>query len=212
MHMSGISKVVALKEEGTHPPGEGMLARFARIRSIKSGADACLVAEDHPDLVLIDICMPTLEAQDIIEALREKLSHAVIVLIDFEQPPGRLRRQLSNVATVVAPRLTVKLDIPRISRILGTSQEALSRILNVSTKTAHRWMNGTRPRPKPELERLSHYVSLLLESLPSEDSIRSYLNHPNPSLNGDAPMNLLVRAEFDRVEADLQALREGVYV
>lgn len=189
-----------------------MLARFARIRGVKSSADARLVAQDHPDLILIDICMPTLAAQDIVEALRDKLSHSVIVLIDFEQPPGRLRRQLSNVATAVAPRQTAKLDISRIARILGTSQEALSRILNVSTKTAHRWMNGTRPRSKPELERLSHLVSLLLESLPSEESIRSYLNHPNPSLNGDAPMNLLVRGEFDRVEADIQALREGVYV
>ncbi len=210
--MPGTSKVVALKEEGTHPPGEGMLARFARIRTVKSSADAHLAAMDHPDVVLIDISMPTLEAQDIVEALREKLSRAVIMLVDFEQPPGRLRRQLSDLATAVAPRRPVKLDIPRIGRILGTSQEALSRILNVSTKTAHRWMRGTRPRPKPELEKLFHLISLLLESLPSDDSIRGYLNHPNPSLSGETPMSVLIRGEFDRVEADIQALREGVYV
>jgi DNA-binding NarL/FixJ family response regulator len=210
--MAGISKVVAVKEEGTHPPGEGMLARFARILGLKSSADASLVAKEHPDVVLIDICMPTLEAHDVVEALRDQLSHAVIMLVDFEQSPARLRQQLSHLATVVAPHRAMNLDIPRIVRILRTSQEGLSRILNVSTKTAHRWMKGTRPRPKPELERLSQIISLLLESLPNEDAIRSYLNHPNPSFNGDTPMSLLVRGEFDRVTADIQAIREGVYV
>jgi len=210
--MARLSKVVAVKEEGTHPPTEGILARFAEIRGVRSSADALLVAKEHPDVVLIDIRMPTLEAQDILEALRDKLSHAVILLLDFEQSPARLRRQLSHLATAVAPHHAAILDIPRIARLLRTSQEGLSRILNVSTKTAHRWMKGTRPRPKPELERLSHIVSLLLESLPNEDAIRDYLNHPNPSFNGDTPMNLLVRGEFDRVNADIQALREGVYV
>jgi DNA-binding NarL/FixJ family response regulator len=210
--MGRMAKVVALKEEGTHPPGEGMLAGFARIRGVRSSADVALVAQDHPDVVLIDAGMPTLEARDIVQALQYKLSHAVIMLVDFEQSPGRLRRQLGELATVVSPRRAVILDIARIARILGTSQEALSRILNVSARTAHRWMNGTHPRPKPELERLTHLVSLLLETLPGEDAIRSYLNHPNPSFGGDAPMSLLLRGEFDRVEADLQALREGVYV
>jgi DNA-binding transcriptional regulator YiaG len=156
--------------------------------------------------------MPTLEAQDIVEALRDQLSHAVIMLVDFEQSPGRLRRQLSRLATLVAPHHGRTLGIPQITRILHTSQEGLSRILNVSTKTAHRWMKGTRPRPKPELERLSQVVSLLLETLPNEDAIRSYLNHPNPSFDGNTAMNLLVRGEFDRVAADIEAVREGVYI
>ncbi len=154
--------------------------------------------------------MPTLEAQDVIDALRHERSEAVVMLVDFKQSPGRLRRQLDRLATAVVPPSAMNLDIPRIARILRTSQEGLSRILNVSTKTTHRWMKGTRPRPKPELERLSRIVSLLLESLPTEDAIRSYLNHP--SFNGDAPMSVLVRGEFDRVAADIEALREGVYV
>jgi DNA-binding NarL/FixJ family response regulator len=210
--MASTSKVVAVKQEGTRPPAEGILARFARIQAIKSGADALAVAKAHPDLVLIDICMPTVHAQDIVEALRDQLSHAVIVLVDFEQSPGRLRQQLSRLATLVAPNRGVPIDIRRITRILHTSQEGLSRILNVSTKTAHRWMKGTRPRPKPELEQLSRVVALLLETLPNEDAIRSYLNHPNPNFDGDTPMGLLVRGEFDRVAADLEAAQEGVYV
>jgi hypothetical protein len=85
-------------------------------------------------------------------------------------------------------------------------------MLNVSTKTAQRWMKGTRPRPRPQLERLYQVVSLLLETLPNEDAIRSYLNQPNPSFDGNTPMNLLVRGEFDRVAADIEAVREGVYI
>jgi DNA-binding NarL/FixJ family response regulator len=210
--MSNMAKVVAVKKEGTHPPAEGMLARFAQIRPVKSGADAALLAKEQPDVVLIDIRMPTLEAQDILQALRSKLANAVILFLDFEQSPSKLRRQLVHLATAVAPRRAARLDIPRIAHVLGTSQEGLSRILNVSTKTAHRWMKGTRPRPKPELERLSQIISLLLESLPNEEAVRDYLNHPNPSFKGDTPMSLLVRGEFDRVDADIQAVREGVYV
>jgi DNA-binding NarL/FixJ family response regulator len=203
---------VAVKKEGTHPPAEGILAGFARIRPVKSGADASLLAKEQPDVVLIDIRMATSEAQEILQALSKKLANAVILFLDFEQSPSRLRRQLVHLATAVVPHRAAHLDIPRLARLLGTSQEGLSRILNVSTKTAHRWMKGTRPRPKPELERLSQIVSLLLESLPNEGAIRDYLNHPNPSFKGDTPMSLLVRGEFERVDADIQALREGVYV
>jgi len=210
--MARVSKAVAVKEEGTHPPTEGILARFARIHAFKSGADALLLVKERPDVVLIDLRMPTLEAQDILRAIRNKLPHAVILLLDFEQSPSKLRRQLNHLATAVALHRAGNLDIPRIARLLHTSQEDLSRILNVSAKTAHRWMKGTRPRPKPELERLSQIVSLLLESLPNEDAIRDYLNHPNPSFKGETPMSLLVRGEFDRINADIQALREGVYV
>jgi len=210
--MGAILIVVAVKEEGTHTPAEGILSRFAQIQAVKSRDDAFVVAKAHPDVVLVDIRMPTVRAQDIIEALRDQLSHAVVMFVNFEESPGRLRRQLSNLATLVAPHHGKPLDIPRIARILHTSQEGLSRILNVSTRTTHRWMKGTRPRPKPELERLSRVVSLLLDTLPNENAIRSYLNHPNPSFAGDTPMNLFVRGEFERVAADIEAMQEGVYV
>jgi hypothetical protein len=55
-------------------------------------------------------------------------------------------------------------------------------------------------------------VSLLLETLPSEDAIRSYLRCPNPSFDGETGMNVLTRGEFDRVAADVESVREGVYV
>jgi DNA-binding NarL/FixJ family response regulator len=203
---------VALKEEGTHPPTEGILARFAEVHGITSQADASVVVKKHPDIVLIDTGMPTLETESVVEAIKRQHSNAVIMLVDFTQPPSRLRRQLSQLATAVSSHPTRRLSLANMVRLLQVSQESLSRILNVSARTAHRWMKGTRPRPKPELKRLHELVSLLIEVLPNEDAIRSYLNHPNPSLDGQTPMNLLVRGEFDRVAADIQALREGVYL
>jgi CheY-like chemotaxis protein len=205
-------KVVALKQDGTSPAAEGMLARFADVRTIKSPADALLMASRHPDLVLIDIRMEARKARDIVQMLQKRGAAPIIMLVDFEQPPAKLRQQLSHLAKLTAPRQRRTLDFPRISRVLGISQEGLSRILNVSTKTAHRWMNGTRPRPKPELERLTQLITLLLDTLPTEESIRTYLRHANPALDGHTPMNFLVRGEFDRVVADVQAVAEGVYV
>jgi CheY-like chemotaxis protein len=210
--MASLPTVIALKQAGTTPPAEGVLSKFARVQAIRSPRDAGRVVRQGPDLVLIDSRMPALKLRDLVQKIREKSPKTVVMLLDFKQPPGALRQQLNQLATLVAPHRGKPLRIPRMTRILNTSQEGLSRILNVSTKTAHRWMNGTRPRPKPELTRLSQLMSQLLDSLPSEEAARDYLNHPNPSFNGETPVNLLTRGEFDRIEADLQALKEGVYL
>ena len=99
-----------------------------------------------------------------------------------------------------------------MARLLGVSQESFARILNVSSRTAHRWLKGARPRPRAELNRLESIVSRLEETLPGPEAIRSYLNHPNPNLAGERPVDLLVRRDFDRVESDLRAIQEGVYL
>ena len=59
---------------------------------------------------------------------------------------------------------------------------------------------------------LLEVVALLEQALPNDDAIRSYLYHSNPTLQGEKPIDLLVRGDFDRVSADLQAVRDGVYV
>jgi len=189
-----------------------MLARFAEVHSIGSRADLLALGGERADLVLVDTRMPVMEGRAAVEAVRAQYSDAMIMLVDFEQPPARLRRQLSLLANAVSPQPSRKPTIPSIVRTLGVSQETLGRMLNVSSRTAHRWMKGTRPRPKPELERLTRVVMMLHETLPNEAAIESYLRHTNPNFDGDTPMSLLVRREFDRVEGDLQAIREGVFI
>ncbi len=214
MRRSGMAlKAVVLKEEGTHPPAEGVLARFAQVRAIRSLHDVEKVKEERPDIVLVHLDMPHLAADDVLEVLRRSSPRApLFICFDSKIQPTTLLKQLSSLGSIRVTHRTRSPNLSQVVRLLGVSQEALSRILNVSARTAHRWLKGTRPRPKPELDRLQEVVSLLEQTLPNAGSIRSYLNHSNPSLGGEKPIDLLIRGEFDRVTADLQAVQEGVYV
>jgi hypothetical protein len=55
-------------------------------------------------------------------------------------------------------------------------------------------------------------VELLERTLLTTDAIHTYLHHSNLALGGDRPLDLLARGDFERVESDLQAIQEGVYV
>jgi hypothetical protein len=85
-------------------------------------------------------------------------------------------------------------------------------MLNVSSRTVHRWLKGARPAPKAELDKLRRIAMRLKETFPNEHSIRSYLHYPNPSFDGETPFALLLRGDFERIEADLLAIQEGVFV
>jgi CheY-like chemotaxis protein len=205
-------RVVALKKEGTHPAAEGILARFAQVRAIRSLADVEKVKEETPDIVLLDFSMQHLSGIDVLEVLRK--SHRVPVFISFDSKiqPTTLLKQLTSLGNIRAAHPTRSPNLSQVVRLLGVSQEVFGRILNISSRTAHRWLKGTRPRRTQELERLLGIVALLNQTFPSEDAIRSYLYHPNPNLAGRKPIDLLTLGAFDQVAGDLQAVQEGVYV
>ncbi len=205
-------RAMALKEEGTHPPSEGILARFAQVRSIRSLRDLEKVKEERPDIVFMDLRMPHFDGKEVVEVLRESQRAPVFVLFDANVEPTTLLKQLSNLGTLKAAGRSRVPNLGHVVRLLGISQEVLSRMLNVSARTAHRWLKGTRPRRTRELDRLLEIVVLMEQALPGNDAIRSYLYHANPTLQGEKPIDLLIRGEFDRVAADLHAVQEGVYV
>lgn len=209
-----MANILALKEEGTCPPMEGMLSKFAEIRGIRSTKDAAALATKRFDILLIDTSMPDIEVQDLVEALQsnESRSRSAILLIDFSEPPSELRRHLDQLANLSLGAMSKPPGLKTTVRLLQVSQESLARMLHVSSRTVHRWLRKTLPRHNPELQRLQRIVELLIDTLNTERAIQQYLNHPNPSLGGEMPIALLTRGEFDRVEADLQSLREGVYV
>ncbi len=206
------ARTVALKEEGTHLPSEGVLARFADVRSIRSLRDLEKVKEERPDIILMDVRMPRLDGKEPFEVLRQSRPAPVLVLIDAKMQPTALLKQLNSLGALKATRHARQPSLSYVVRLLDVSQEVLSRILNVSGRTAHRWLKGTRPRRTRELDRLLEIVALLEQALPDADAIRSYLYHSNPTLQGERPIDLLIRGDFDRVSADLQAVQEGVYV
>lgn len=205
-------RAMALKEEGTHPPSEGILARFAKVRSIRSLRDLEKVKEERPDIVLMDLRMPHFDGKEVMEVLRESQRVPVLVLFDANVEPTTLLKQLNSLGTLKAARRSRSPNLSQVVRLLGISQEALGRMLNVSARTAHRWLKGTRPRRTRDLDRLLEIVALMEQTLPGDDAVRSYLYHDNPTLQGEKPIDLLIRGEFDRVTADLQAVQEGVYV
>jgi len=205
-------RAVALKEEGTHPPSEGVLAQFAQLRPIRSLRDLEKVRAESPDIVLMDIGMPHVDGKEVVEVLRQSRRAPVLVLFDSKMQPALLLKRLNCLAALKAPGHRRAPNLSQAVRLLGVSQEMLSRILNVSARTAHRWLKGTRPRRTRELDRLFEIVALLQQTLPNDEAIRSYLHHSNQALHGERPIDLLIRGEFDRVTADLQAMQEGVYV
>ena len=205
-------RAVALKEEGTHPPSEGVLARFAEVRPIRSLRDLEKVKEERPDIVLMDLRMPRVDGKEAVEILRQSRPGPVVVLFDSKMQPTTLLKHLNSLGTLKAARRGRSPNLSQIVRLLGVSQEVLSRILNVSARTVHRWLKGTRPRRTRELGRLFEIVTLLEQTLPNDGAIRGYLYRANPTLQGEKPIDLLIRGEFDRVSADLQAVQEGVYI
>lgn len=204
--------ILAIKEEGTHTPAEGLLARFARIRAIKSRQDLLEVARTMGDVVLIDIRMPSFDGAEVLEAIAKSKKCPLIMLFDSEKTPSELLRQFSKLSVIASPPSRRTPGLAQIINLLGLSQESLARLVGVSARTVHRWLRGARPRPRPELDQLAHFVQALYRVFPNDDAIRAYLRHPNPALNQERPLDLLGRADFARVAADLQAIEEGVYI
>lgn len=103
-------------------------------------------------------------------------------------------------------------SVAHAARVLGVSPETMARILRERTATVLGWIKGVAPTPKPELAKLRHVVEMLEFTFCARDSIRAFLRHPNPGLNGQVPLALLKCGQFDLVAAGLLAICEGVYV
>jgi CheY-like chemotaxis protein len=205
-------KAVALKEEGTHSPAEGVLRRFANVRTIRTLNDVRKVKQERPDIVLMDLSMPDFDGKEVLEILRASRPVPLFICFDSKIQPAALLKHLTSLGNIRVKQRSRPVGLSETIRLLGISQEALGRVLNVSSRTVHRWLKGSHPKRNRELERLLGMVALLERTLPTTDAIHTYLHHPNPSLGGDRPIDALTRGDFGRIESDLQAIQEGVYV
>jgi CheY-like chemotaxis protein len=204
-------KAIALKEEGTHPPAEGVLRRFANVRTIRTLNDVQTVKEERPDIVLMDLSMPDFNGKEVLKVLSQSRHIPVFICFDSKIQPTALLKHLTSLGNIQVKQRSPTVGISKTIQILGISQEALGRMLNVSSRTVHRWLKGSRPKRNRQLDRLLGIVGLLERTLPTTDAIHTYLQHPNPNLGGDRPIDVLTRGDFDRIESDLHAILEGVY-
>jgi len=205
-------KAIALKEEGTRPPAEGVLRRFANVRIIRSLRDVQKVKEEKPDIVLMDLSMPHFSGQEVLKVLSQSHHIPVFICFDSKIQPTALLKHLTSLGSIRVKQRSRAAGLSEMIKLLGISQEVLGRMLNVSSRTVHRWLKSSHPKRNPELERLLGIVALLERTLPTTDAIHTYLYHANPGLGGIRPIDLLTRGDFDRVSSDLQAIQEGVYV
>jgi CheY-like chemotaxis protein len=97
-------RAVALKEDGTHPPSEGVLARFAEVRPIRSLKDLEKVKEERPDIVLMDLRMPHVDGKEAVEVLGQSRPAPMLVLFDSKMQPTILLKPLNSLGTLKATR------------------------------------------------------------------------------------------------------------
>ena len=205
------TQIVFIKEEGTHPPAEAILAVFAKVLGICSPEDVLQLVHAKPQIVFLDLGMPSLPTGQVLEALRNTLGPSpIITLLDSAQQPDQLMKRLRVLSALGSSRHAP--SFAGIVKTMGLSQEALARILGVSARTVHRWLHGTKPRSNAGLEQLTRVAAILHRAMPNREEIHAYLNHPNPFLDGLKPIEVLKRGEYERVIADLEAVEEGVYV
>jgi DNA-binding transcriptional regulator YiaG len=205
------NKVLALKDATTQPPGEGYLAAIANVHPVRSYKDLDIISVAKPDVVICDVHLPGVKGDDLLRKLKDSLHRFTLVFVDFHSSPRQIKEQLANLQ-VVQPKALPRMSVSRIMKVLGVSQEMLARMLNVSSRTVHRWVKGSRPRRKPELDKLSRVALMLEQTLDTPDAIQGYLHHANPNFNGEEPLSLLFRGDFAKVEGDLLAIQEGAYV
>lgn len=206
------AKVVVVKQAGSHPPTEGVLAEFADIYEFNTMDDVNAIANMGTEVILLDVNMPALDPNKILDLLRERPHNlSLVMLYDSEEAPTKILASLRRLGALQKKRGRPP-TIRHIINTIGIAQERLGRILNVSSRTINRWLSKTsQPKMTPELDKLLQIVAALEKTLPDRASIRRYLNYPNPNLKDEKPIDLLLRGEFVQVEDDLEAIQEGVY-
>lgn len=104
-------------------------------------------------------------------------------------------------------------EVKEIKRGFELTQEELAKILGVSLRTVAGWLHFESAPRRLARDRISKAYKIHQEIIGEirPQSLRKWLFAHNKLL-GDTIYNLLVKGEFERVLADIEALKEGVYV
>ena len=83
---------------------------------------------------------------------------------------------------------------------LQLSHEVLARLIACSQEQIEEWETG-KPLPTETRQRIKDILGIKseLEKLMQRDFIAEWLEKPNESLDGQTPLEILERGEFDRI-------------
>jgi len=167
--------------------------------------------------------------------LKKKLKEAkeaarkIVILEDFHLPSLSMDtiKRLAKECTIVIPIRRIATGFQELSgeefnaieeakeikRGFELTQEELAKLLSVSPRTVAYWLHSESTPRQIYRDKISKaykvYQEIREEVRP--ESLRKWLFVHNKLL-GNSVYNLLVKGEFGRVLADIEALKEGVYV
>lgn len=104
-------------------------------------------------------------------------------------------------------------DVRRLRADLGFTHEALSVVLDTSSKTIERWEKTGIPGNTPvrTLEELHRIQALCdLGMLVYGEQFKKFVRTPMPALGGKTPYRVMMGGELERVHELLVAAYEGV--
>lgn len=149
-----------------------------------------------------DIFLPTMKSK---QAIKKLVKASTIDIPIHELLSGELldfsEEDLESIAKV-----------KEIKRNFGLTQEELSRILGVSLRTVAYWLNFASAPRRLAQDRISkvHKVNQAIWGVIKPQAIRKWLFADNEIL-GDSIFHLLEKGEYEKVLADIEALKEGVF-
>lgn len=105
------------------------------------------------------------------------------------------------------------MKINQIKSAFHLTDPELAKLLGVALRTVGYWKSGKTKRllslSKDRLDRVFG-VYLELSKILKSPSLRKWLFEPGPA-SGDKPYDLLVNGRFEKVQAEVDALKEGVH-
>ena len=185
--------------------------RVIRVRDIKDLL--ARLSEEEPALVFVDINLPSLAGQRLLDKLRGKVRGDLLVLVDdLASFDPRLLSDALGAPAENKPEDTLKLmpelhnpesgriDARRVAGFLGFSLTKLAKALGRSPQSVHKTPDSVRIQ-----DRLGLFLRLaagLKALFGSEGNARIWLNTPNHDLDNTRPLELIEQGNGEIV-ADL---------
>jgi uncharacterized protein (DUF2384 family) len=105
-------------------------------------------------------------------------------------------------------------ELDAMLRVFGITQTDLARMLGTTPRTVSRWRttSSVHSDPRPSAARSLRELARLrwlLESDLGEQGARQWLRTPNPTLEGQAPLSVMLDGDWEEILALVLALGQG---